>query len=499
MRKILILILMLLFCPLAHADLTLTEGEGVDLTKSGVGGTLTVSGENASDSNKGIASFDSTDFSVSSGNVTLGVSPTVTNLIASGNIGVGSSNPRAKVDVDGGIYGKWFLSDGAVYGTYFYGDGSRLTGISTGTPTAIALSPTPTLCSAGYYSRGVDANGNATGCSADQTGGGGSITGLHATAVPVASSATSIVDSSIYQVGAVNVGIGSVNPRGTLDVRSAVGVDGFIYGNGSQLTGITTDTSSLVPKTTKINNKALTGDITLTSGDIDLSLYATTASLSGYVPTTRTINNKALTSNITLTSGDIDLSIYAKLQSPTLVTPTIAKLANLTTNGIVRTSGGDGTLSVDTTVYAVSTALTANRFPKASASGLVDGIIYSSGDNIGIAVSTPVVQMVVDGALYVGSGTAPTWSDITNSNKALYVKGSIETDGTIYTDASGDTLLNYSGGNVLIGTTVARNDLTIDGTIYITGLTAGGSHGTAKMLCLGLDGYLYSITSGSCY
>lgn len=58
-----------------HADMTdervLTAGEGIDLADGGANSTITISGENASTTNKGIASFNSVDFSVSSGAVSL--------------------------------------------------------------------------------------------------------------------------------------------------------------------------------------------------------------------------------------------------------------------------------------------------------------------------------------------------------------------------------------------------------------------------------------------
>jgi len=63
-----------------------------------------------------------------------------------------------------------------------------------------------------------------------------------------------------------------------------------------------TNDSNFVENTRKVNNKALSSDVTLKLDDI---ADGSTRKLSNYVPTSRTVNNKALSSNVMLTLDDI--------------------------------------------------------------------------------------------------------------------------------------------------------------------------------------------------
>ena len=69
------------------ATINFAQGEGIDVASAALGGNtvqLTISGEDASTSNKGVASFNSSDFDVTSGAVSLSSTLSLSNLVTTG-------------------------------------------------------------------------------------------------------------------------------------------------------------------------------------------------------------------------------------------------------------------------------------------------------------------------------------------------------------------------------------------------------------------------------
>jgi hypothetical protein len=112
--------------------LTLAGGEGIDTAGSGT--TLTISAEDASTSNKGVASFSSDNFAVSSGAVTIksgGVDLTdeITGTLPVANGGTGATSLT-----DGGIL--LGSGTGAITAMSALGDGVMIVGDGSGDPVA---------------------------------------------------------------------------------------------------------------------------------------------------------------------------------------------------------------------------------------------------------------------------------------------------------------------------------------------------------------------------
>ncbi len=141
-----------------------------------------------------------------------------------GNVGVGTTGPRVKFEVDG-----------IVYGTNI--------GVNSTGPRALLEVGTAASLTAGSNAAAIIKNdlvvdGMIYGNGSHLTGVSGALSGLNSTRVPVANSSSTIIDSMIYNVGN-NVGIGTTAPVQQLDLTKSISLvnstnstTGVIYKGG---------------------------------------------------------------------------------------------------------------------------------------------------------------------------------------------------------------------------------------------------------------------------
>jgi len=313
---------------LSNDSIIFAAGEGIDVSESG--GTITIAGEDATSSNKGIASFDSGDFSVTSGAVTLADSATGAVIAISGTaneVDVSRSNGTVTIGLPDDVT---ITSDLTVTSNTYIGGGYGSTGTTLDSAGNASLNGALTVDGLSSLDGGIDVN------------------------------------SAAFSVSAA----GAVDTGSTLTVDGLSSLDGGIDVNGSNFV-VATDGGITTVDTLDV------GGLASLDGGIDVDGAFTVADTSGNIASSGTLTITNATGSTSTTTGAVK------------VTGGVGVAENLYVGGVARvtdttasTSTSTGALVVSGGVGVAGNLYVGGNLDIAGTQTIVDSTTVSIGDSL---------------------------------------------------------------------------------------------------------------------
>ena len=463
---------------LASDTLTFSGGEGIDTVVTN--NTITISGEDASTSNKGVASFNSDSFSVSSGAVSIKSSGITNSQLVNSTITLGSSTltlGSATTSVAG-------ITELTVDNINF--NGNTIT--STDSNGDLVLSPNGTgrVDVAGSVITGVAEPVNAT--DAATKGYVDTVAeGLH---VHEAANCATTNTLAVLSGGTVTYNNGTAGVGATLTLSDALStIDGYTLSNGDRIL--------VKNETTQAHNGLYTrtsATVLTRSNDFD-----TGAEIAGgdfvFVENGTIFGNTGFVQTFEVLTVGTDTVIFQQFSGTGTFTAgnglTIAGTEFNVGGTLDRITVGPDSVDIASNYVGQSSITTLGTIATGTWQGTIISPTYG-----GTGVNNGTSTITLGGNLVTSGTFATTITSTANTSVTLPVTG------TLATLAGEETLTNKTINSSNIGVsnpgTASFTSLTANGATTLTANTTSSSYSTGTLVVtggIGISGALYGNTS----
>ena len=340
---------------LGSETLTIAGGEGIDTSATGT--TITIAGEEATTSNKGVASFDSSDFDVSSGAVSIKDNSITLAYMAGGTDGnlitYDASGDPAYVAT--GNANQVLTSNGAGAAPTFQAAAGGLD-VSGTDNRLVRMHSTDDLQDSGIT---IDDSDNTSGmgtlaCGAITTSGNLAVTGTITGDTSLTLDSTTLTTAELGVLDSVTAGTAAASKALVLDSSKDIGtirnltIDGvftdgnYTFDTSGNVSGLGTVGCGAI---TSSGNLAVTGTIT---GDTSLTLDSTTLTTAELGVLDSVTAGTAAASKAVVLDGSKNIATLGTVGCGAITSTGSSQVANLTVTGDLTVSGDTTTVNTAT-------------------------------------------------------------------------------------------------------------------------------------------------------